>query len=125
MLIIAVIVRYGLIMIYLRKNQLTPYFSRVSYNIAIYIGLSYFPFGTGSCLGGLSMNDLSSWWITSDKGRSCFSLNSSNIFLTSSVVLNDMNSDLLCLIVYTMLDKYILLFNIYFIRLCMTLYDYK
>ena len=80
--------------------------------------------GIGSCFGGSSINDLSSWCITSDKGRSCSSLSLSSSFLTSSVVLKEINSDLLCLIGYIMLDKNNLNNNIYNIRLCMTIYEY-
>lgn len=107
------------------KKWLTPYCNRVSYSIP-YIGgfIAYFFLGIGSCFGGLSTYDLSSWCITSDKGRSCSSLSLSSSFLTSSVVLNDMNSDLLCLIGYIMLDKNNLNHNIYLIRLCMTIYEY-
>lgn len=84
----------------------------------------YLFFGIGSCFGGFSINDLSSWCIISDKGRSCSLLSLSSNFLTSSVVLNDINSDLLCLIGYIMLDKNNLNNNIYIIRLCMTIYEY-
>jgi len=87
-------------------------------------GKYYFLSLIGSCFGGLSIKDLRSWCITSDKGRSCSSLSLSSNFLTSSVVLNEINSDLLCLIGYIMLDKNNLNNNIYIIRLCMTIYEY-
>lgn len=108
------------------KKLLSPYCSRVSYNIPYIAGfITYFFLGIGICFGGSSTYDLSSWCITSDKGRSCSSLSLSSSFLTSSVVLKDMNSDLVCLIRYIMLDKYLLNNNIYIIRLCMTIYEYK
>ena len=86
--------------------------------------MTYFFLGIGSCFGGLSINDFSSWCITSDKGRSCSSLSLSSNFLTSSVVRNEINSDLDCLIRYIMLDNNNLNNNIYNIRLCMTIYEY-
>lgn len=85
---------------------------------------TYYFLGIGICFGGLSMKDFSNWCIISDKGRSCSSLSLSSNFLTSSVVRNEINSDLLCLIEYIMLDKNNLNHNIYNIRLCMTIYEY-
>lgn len=116
---------FGRFIVCIVNNWFTPYCSRVSYSIP-YIGgfITYFFLGIGSCFGGSSINDLSSWCITSDKGRSCSSLRLSSNFLTSSVVLNEINSDLLCRIGYIMLDKNNLNNNIYNIRLCMTIYEY-
>lgn len=93
---------------------------RTEYKVKDY--LSFF-LGIGICFGGLSMKDFSNWCIISDKGRSCSSLSLSSNFLTSSVVRNEINSDLLCLIEYIMLDKNNLNHNIYNIRLCMTIYE--
>lgn len=104
------------------NNQ--PMFTPKTQFIRVIIIIDYFFLGIGSCLGGSSINDLSSWCITSDKGRSCSSLSLSSNFLTSSVVLKEINSDLLCLIEYIMLDKNNLNHNIYNIRLCMTIYEY-
>lgn len=104
------------------NNQ--PMFTPKTQFIRVIIIIDYFFLGIGSCLGGLSINDLSSWCIISDKGRSCSSLSLSSNCLTFSVVLNEINSDLLCLIGYIMLDKNNLNNNIYNIRLCMTIYEY-
>ncbi len=110
----------------LYKIPYSTYWNRTPYNIPDLGGfITYFFFGIGSCFGGSSTNDLSSWCITSDSGRSCSSLSLSSSFLTSLVVLNEINSDLLCLIRHIMLDKNNLNNNIYVIRLCMTTYEYK
>ena len=87
------------------------------------VGIIYFFLGIGICLGGLSTNDFSNWCITSDKGRSCSSISLSSSFLTSSVVLNEINSDFDCLIRYIMLDKYLLINNVYIIKFCKTFND--
>lgn len=92
-------------------------------NVLVVKRFTYCFLGIGSCFGGSSINDLSSWCIISDKGRSCSSLSLSSNCLTFSVVLNEINSDLLCLIGYIMLDKNNLNHNIYNIRLCMTIYE--
>lgn len=125
LLLRANIIRYTVILHQNMKNWLTPYFYRVSYSIPYSKGFAaYFSLGIGICFGGLSMKDFSNWCIISDKGRSCSSLSLSSNFLTSSVVRNEINSDLLCLIEYIMLDKNNLNHNIYNIRLCMTIYEY-
>ena len=80
--------------------------------------VDYFFFGTGSCLGGSLMNDFKSWWITSDRGLSCSSLNSSRKVLISSVVLKAINSDFFSLITLTMLNNNYLFNYIISVKFC-------
>lgn len=61
------------------------------------------------------MNDFNNWWITSDSDRSCFLLSRLSISSTSFEVLNDRNPDFACRIIYTILDKSSLVFNVYLV----------
>ena len=113
------ITRVKAIIVQSLRKCLTPYYSRVSYNIP-YIGgfIAYLSLGIGSCFGGLSLNYFNNKFITSETGRACSSPILSRNFLIDSVVRKATNSERFSFISFTMLNILCLFIKYNNVKLC-------